>query len=43
LMLDEATPGMGVHPAETLDPARVFQEWSARELPLEWSERSVEG
>ncbi len=42
LILDEATPGTGVHPAETLDPARVFQEWSARDLPLEWSERSVE-
>ncbi len=39
---EKATPGPGVHPPETLDPTRVFKEWSARDLPLQWSERAVE-
>jgi len=39
LIADKATPGPGVHPAETLDPARVFKEWAARNLPMAWSER----
>lgn len=39
---DKATPGPGVHPPETLDPAKVFGEWAARNLPLEWSERAVD-
>ncbi|HYS99528.1 MAG TPA: saccharopine dehydrogenase NADP-binding domain-containing protein [Thermoplasmata archaeon] len=43
LMGDEkAAPGPGVHPPEALDPARVFKEWAARELPLAWSERSLD-
>jgi len=41
LIADRATPGTGVHPPEVLDPERVFKEWSARELPLAWSERAV--
>lgn len=39
---EKATPGPGVHPAETLDPARVFKEWAARDLPMAWAERIVE-
>src|SRR5438093_1190423 len=42
LIADKATPGPGVHPAETLDPARVFKEWAARGLPMAWSERARE-
>ena len=38
---DQTTPGPGVHPPETLDRERVFKEWSARELPMQWSERTV--
>jgi saccharopine dehydrogenase-like NADP-dependent oxidoreductase len=41
LMAERALPGPGVYPAEALPPERVFKEWSARELPLEWSERGV--
>jgi len=43
LIADQATPGPGVHPAETLDPARVFKEWAARALPMAWSERVLAG
>ncbi len=43
LIADKATPGPGVHPAETLDPARVFKEWGARNLPMAWSERVLAG
>lgn len=39
MIADRATPGPGVHPPEALDRKRVFQEWSARELPMEWSDR----
>ena len=42
LIADNATPGPGVHPAETLDPLRVFKEWAARDLPMAWSERVLE-
>src|SRR5438477_417127 len=38
---DQATPGPGVHPPEALDRERVFKEWAARELPMQWSERAV--
>ena len=41
LIADEAVPGPGVYPPEALDPARVFKEWSARDLPMEWSERGL--
>jgi len=34
LIADEAVPGPGVYPPEALDPARVFKEWSARDLPV---------
>jgi len=43
LIADKATPGPGVHPAESLDPARVFKEWAARNLPMAWSERVLAG
>jgi len=43
LIADKATPGPGVHPAESLDPARVFKEWAARDLPMTWSERVLAG
>jgi saccharopine dehydrogenase-like NADP-dependent oxidoreductase len=42
LIADEAVPGPGVYPPEALDPTRVFKEWSARDLPMEWSERSLD-
>lgn len=42
MIADHATPGPGVHPPEALDRNRVFQEWAARELPMEWSERALE-
>jgi saccharopine dehydrogenase (NAD+, L-lysine-forming) len=43
-MIDEkATPGPGVFPPESLDPARVLAEWAARGLPMEWSERDLGG
>ncbi len=42
LIADKATPGPGVHSSEVLDPARVFKQWAARDLPMEWSERVVE-
>ncbi len=42
MIADKATPGPGVYPSEILDPALVFKEWAARELPLQWSERTVE-
>src|SRR2546426_775875 len=42
LIADNATLGPGVHSSEVLDPARVFKEWAARDLPMEWSERVVE-
>lgn len=38
---DRAFPGPGVYPAEVLDPARVFAEWEARDLPIERSESAV--
>ncbi|MGI0149649.1 MAG: saccharopine dehydrogenase family protein, partial [Thermoplasmata archaeon] len=41
MIADRATPGPGVHPPESLDRERVFQEWAARELPMEWSERTL--
>ncbi len=36
-------PGPGVYPPEVLDPARVIQEWQARDLPLTRSEHLVAG
>ncbi|HLB68700.1 MAG TPA: saccharopine dehydrogenase C-terminal domain-containing protein [Thermoplasmata archaeon] len=42
MIADHATPGPGVHPPEALDRKRVFQDWSARELPMEWSERVLD-
>jgi hypothetical protein len=42
MIADKATPGPGVHSSEALDRARVFQEWAARDLPMEWSERVVD-
>ncbi|HLE54551.1 MAG TPA: saccharopine dehydrogenase NADP-binding domain-containing protein [Thermoplasmata archaeon] len=42
LIGEKATPGPGVHPPETLDPARVFKEWAARDLPLQRSVRVIE-
>jgi len=41
MLADQATPGPGVHPPETLDRERVFKEWAARDLPMQWSERAV--
>jgi len=41
MLADQATPGPGVHPPETLDRERVFKEWAARDLPMQWSERDV--
>src|SRR5881409_623424 len=43
LIADKATPGPGVHPAESLDPTRVFKEWAVRDLPMAWSERVLSG
>ena len=37
--IEEKTVGPGVVTPEFLDPARVWKEWSARQLPLTWSER----
>ena len=42
MIADLATPGPGVHPPEALDRERVFDEWSGRGLPMEWSERVVD-
>ncbi len=42
LIQEKATPGPGVHPPEMLDPARVFEEWAERDLPMAWSERVIE-
>src|SRR3989442_1720376 len=42
LIADRATPGAGVYPAEALDPTRVFKEWAARNLPMQWSERALD-
>lgn len=39
LVGEKAAGGPGVVTPEALDPARVWKEWSARELPLTWSER----
>src|SRR5438034_266860 len=41
MIRNQATPGPGVHPPEALDRERVFKEWAARELPMQWSERAV--
>ena len=38
-LLKEKAAGPGVVTPEALDPARVWKEWSARQLPLVWSER----
>lgn len=38
-LLEEQSVGPGVVTGEALDPARVAVEWTARKLPLEWSER----
>ncbi len=35
----EKAVGPGVVTAEALDPARVWKEWAARQLPIAWSER----
>lgn len=43
LLHERALPGPGVYPPEVLDPARVLQEWTARDLPVERSERAVAG
>ncbi|MCI4371868.1 MAG: saccharopine dehydrogenase NADP-binding domain-containing protein [Thermoplasmata archaeon] len=43
MIADKATPGPGVHPPEVLDPARIFAEWSHRDLPMTWSERTAPG
>lgn len=34
-------PGAGVFPSESLDPAAVLAEWSARKLPVAASERTI--
>ena len=39
LLAEGSVPGPGVVTAESLDPARVLQEWHARNLPMAWSER----
>jgi len=39
LLGEKAAGGPGVVTPEALDPARVWKEWSARQLPLVWSER----
>ncbi len=41
LMGERHAGGPGVVTPEALDPQRVWKEWSARQLPLEWSERPV--
>ena len=41
MIAEGALPGPGVYPAEVLDPARVFAEWAARDLPIERSESVV--
>ncbi len=38
-LMEAKSVGPGVVTAEALDPARVFVEWIARKLPLDWSER----
>lgn len=39
LIGEKAASGPGVVTPEALDPARVWKEWTARQLPLAWSER----
>ncbi len=39
--MDEKAIGPGVVSAEALDPVRALADWTARKLPLEWSERAV--
>ncbi len=39
VLLGEKAVGPGVVTPEALDPARVWKEWAARKLPVEWSER----
>lgn len=40
-LMEEKTMGPGVFTSESLDPARAASEWTARKLPLEWSERAA--
>jgi saccharopine dehydrogenase (NAD+, L-lysine-forming) len=37
--IGDKTVGPGVLTAEFLDPAKVWKEWAARQLPIAWSER----
>ncbi len=41
VLMGEKKIGPGVVTAEALDPARALAEWTARKLPLEWSERAA--
>lgn len=43
LVGEKALPGPGVYSSEALDPARVFAEWRARDLPFERTERVLAG
>lgn len=38
---EKALPGPGVYPAEALDPAKVLEAWTARDLTVSRSERQV--
>lgn len=38
-LMEARSVGPGVVTAESLDPAKVEAEWTARKLPLDWSER----
>lgn len=40
-LMDERAVRPGVVTAEALDPARALAEWTARKLPVAWSERPV--
>jgi saccharopine dehydrogenase (NAD+, L-lysine-forming) len=41
VLAEKALPGPGVFSSDVLEPARVWREWKARELPLAWSERAL--
>lgn len=40
-LMEEKRIGPGVVTSESLDSARALAEWTARKLPLEWSERDA--
>lgn len=40
LVADPSLHGPGVYPPEALNPARILQEWTARGLPVVYSERA---